>query len=83
MKEKLITDIEQGMLRFLDNGQMGELHKLLIHSLTNFDVKELSEKSDNIQENKELMNAFFAAKRIEGCSEKTILYYQNKMVLIH
>ncbi len=77
MKEKLITDIEQGMLGFLDNGQMGELHKLLIHSLTNFDVKELSEKSDNIQENKELMNAFFAAKRIEGCSEKTILYYQN------
>lgn len=77
MKEKLITDIEQGMLRFLDNGQMGELHKLLIHSLINFDVKELSEKPDTIQENKVLMNAFFAAKRIEGCSEKTILYYQN------
>ena len=48
MKEKLITDIEQGMLRFLDNGQMGELHKLLIHSLNNFDVKELTEKPDNI-----------------------------------
>ena len=77
MKEKLITDIEQGMLRFLDNGQMGELHKLLIHSLNNFDVKELTEKPDNIQENKGLMNNFFAAKRIEGCSEKTILYYQN------
>lgn len=77
MKEKLITDIEQGMLRFLDNGQMEELHKLLIHCFNNFDVKELSEKPDNIQENKGLMNAFFAAKRIEGCSEKTILYYQN------
>ena len=77
MKEKLITDIEQGMLHFLDNGQMGELHKLLIHSFNSFDVKELSEKTDNIQENKGLMNTFFAAKRIEGCSEKTILYYQN------
>jgi len=77
MKEKIIAEIMQGMLHSLDNGQMGELHKLLIHSFNNFEVKEIIEKPDRIQENKALMNAFFAAKRIEGCSEKTLVYYQN------
>lgn len=77
MKDRLITDIEQGMLCFLDNGQMEELHKVLIHCFVNFDVKETSVPQDNTKENKDLTTAFLAAKRIEGCSEKTLVYYQN------
>lgn len=77
MKEKLIADIEQGMIRFLDNSQMVELHKVIAHSLNGFIVSESSEPQGKQDENLDFVTTFLAAKRIEGCSEKTLIYYQN------
>lgn len=77
MKEKLITEITQGLLQCLDNGQLGELRRVLIHCLDDYEISEASDKREQGSQNTDLIASFLAAKRIEGCSEKTIAYYQN------
>ena len=77
MKEELITEIMQSMLRHLDNGQLETLRRVLVNCLNGYEIKEVSESKEIGQQNVELLMSFLAAKRIEGCSEKTITYYQN------
>ena len=38
MKNKLITEIEQKILKQLDNAQLEVLHKVLVQTLKNFEV---------------------------------------------
>lgn len=73
MKQNLITDIVQGMLPYLSNAQTEKLHEVLQHTLFNYDVT-LSEKSKEIS-GENLVECFLSAKKIEGCSEKTLKYY--------
>lgn len=82
MKEKIIIEIEQHMLRMLDNRQMEMLHKTLTSCLDRYEVKEQVVCSDDA---KDYVGLFLAAKRLEGCSAKTIEYYKstiNKMLEI-
>jgi site-specific recombinase xerD len=73
MKQNLITDIVQGMLPYLSNAQTEKLHEVLQHTLFNYDVT-LEEKSKEIS-GENLVESFLSAKKIEGCSEKTLKYY--------
>lgn len=73
MKQNLITDIVQGMLPYLSNAQTEKLHEVLQHTLFNYDVT-LAEKSKEIS-GENLVKSFLSAKKIEGCSEKTLKYY--------
>ena len=73
MKQNLITDIVQGMLPYLSNAQTEKLYEVLQHTLFNYDVA-LAEKSKEISR-ENLVESFLAAKKIEGCSEKTLKYY--------
>lgn len=74
MKENLIRDVIQGMLPYLNNAQSERLREVLQFSLANYDIKE-KEKQDDVEEN--FVELFLSAKRIEGCSEKTLLYYES------
>lgn len=76
MKQELITEVTQKMLSHLDNAQLKQLTAVLEQVLARYSVSELSADSeeDNTQE---LITMFLAAKRIEGCSEKTLKYYQT------
>ncbi len=74
MKEKIIKDIQLKMLRCLNNAQLKELEKVLSIALENIEIKQTFETQ---AEEIDLTDAFILAKRIEGCSEKTLLYYQN------
>ena len=76
MKQELITEVTQKMLSHLDNAQLKQLTEVLEQVLARYSVSELSADSeeDNTQE---LITMFLAAKRIEGCSEKTLKYYQT------
>lgn len=78
MKNELITDIVQQMLPYLDNSQTKKLQQVLEHSLFQYEVIEndLASNDDSVN----LVNIFIAAKRIEGCSEKTLKYYQTTIV---
>ncbi len=76
MKQVLITEVTQKMLPHLDNAQLKQLTAVLEQVLARYSVSELSAdyEEDNTQE---LITMFLAAKRIEGCSEKTLKYYQT------
>ncbi len=75
MKKKLITEIEQRMLKHLDNSQLMELRFVLNQVLADVEIIESTEIST--ESNQELLSAFLAAKRIEGCSEKSLHYYEK------
>lgn len=74
MKENLIRDVIQGMLPYLNNSQGERLREVLQFSLANYDIKE-KEVQDDVEEN--FVELFLSAKRIEGCSEKTLNYYES------
>lgn len=74
MKENLIRDVIQGMLPYLNNAQGEKLREVLQFSLASYDIKE-KEKQDDVEEN--FVELFLSAKRIEGCSEKTLKYYES------
>lgn len=75
MKQNLIKDIIQGMLPYINNAQSEKLQEILRYTLINYEVVEsIGEKEDSEQNFVEL---FLAAKRIEGCSEKSLIYYKT------
>lgn len=75
MKEKLINDVLQRMASCLDNVQGAELKKALVTELSKYDIT-VNPCSDIIDNSEELLRLFLAAKKIEGCSEKTLNYYK-------
>ena len=76
MKQKLISEVMQQMLPYLDNAQLSQLKQVMEQTLFHFDVADASQKPEADNSN-ELIAMFIAAKRIEGCSEKTLSYYQT------
>ena len=84
MKESIIKEIEQKLLRYLDNAQMEILHKTLTQCLDNVDI---SIKNENFEEifdysNTELIEKFISSKEIEGCSVRTIKYYKSTLEML-
>ena len=74
MKQQIIIDVMQQMLPHLDNAQMQKLQKVLEYTLHGCEITVL-EENDN--DNSQLVESFVSAKRIEGCSEKTLKYYRT------
>lgn len=71
MKQSTADRIVQGMLPFLNNGQLRQLQRVLERTLCE------DESMEKCQDNTELMEAFLAAKRVEGCSQKSLKYYRS------
>ena len=76
MKKQIITDVVQQMLPHLDNAQLKQLQKVLEHALFDCEITRQDEK-EATNNNPKLVDDFVAAKRIEGCSEKTLKYYRT------
>ena len=76
MKDELIVTIMQQMLPFLDNCQLKQLKQILEQTLLLYEVSE-STLMPETDDSNDLIAKFISAKRIEGCSEKTIKYYQT------
>lgn len=76
MKNKLITEIEQKMLKKLDNAQLEALHNTLVKVFKGVTVIETAE-SQNEPNNESFLVEFLSAKRIEGCSDKSLNYYRK------
>lgn len=75
MKQNLINDVVQGMLPYLNNGQIEKLQEVLHFALFNYQVTQDKEHEEISEQN--LVELFLSAKRIEGCSEKSLKYYQT------
>ena len=65
-----IIEIEQAMQAHLDNYQMEQLHRGLFCIFD--DAEQSNEEKDN-----DILPYYLAAKKIEGCSEKTLRYYET------
>lgn len=74
MKEQLIEEIQLKMLNHLTNEQLILLRNTLQEAFSKVEVSisDAPQKAD-----KTPVEAFISAKRIEGCSEKTLKYYQS------
>jgi len=75
MKEKLITEIMQAMLPHLDNARLVQLKQTLEQTLSRYDVNEVDGSVEEGND-RDLIEKFILAKRIEGCSEKSLKYYR-------
>lgn len=67
MKEGFMEEVVRRMLPYLDNAQLARLRAAM-------EAAWQEEESDR-EEDFDMAEAFLAAKRIEGCSEKTLAYY--------
>ena len=65
----------QAMLPHLDNARLVQLKQALEQTLSRYDVNEVD---GSIEEgnDRDLIEKFISAKRIEGCSEKSLKYYR-------
>ena len=75
MKEQLIQEIQRKMLPYLNNEQLLQLGDALTEALRGVSVSY--EDTTSTQEDRDAVEAFITAKRIEGCSEKTLKYYRK------
>ena len=76
MKQELMTEVMQQMLPYLDNAQLKQLRQAMEQTLFHYEVAGIEVKPEKDDSN-DLIAMFIAAKRIEGCSEKTLKYYQT------
>lgn len=78
MKDKLITAIQASMSPVLNTAQQEELRRVLTYHLHNVEIMEREGPDlQEIAENGGLLEVFIAAKRVEGCSEKSLKYYSS------
>ena len=75
MKQKLINEVVQGMLGYINNAQLQKLQQILEHALFDKEIVESYSAQEDTSE--DLLESFLSAKRIEGCSEKSLVYYRN------
>jgi site-specific recombinase XerD len=75
MNQEFENEILQNMLRYLNNNQMDVLKKVLEHAMFQRQVIELESHVEPVSDNALMLQEFLAAKKIEGCSEKSLKYY--------
>ncbi len=69
MEEKLVNILNE-MAGYLNISQMKKLQEVLLKNFTNNEAAKTEIPND------EYMKLFLAAKKIEGCSERTLQYYR-------
>ena len=76
MKTKIISKIQNQMKPYLNQGQYIKLTNSLLNSLQDIDIIDNNNDLSEV-DNLKLLKLFLSAKEVEGCSEKTILYYKS------
>ena len=82
MKEELITEISRKMLPYLDNAQLSQLQEVLTYCFWNVEITQADDNKEKTEDisNVKLLQMFIASKRLEGCSDKTLKYYQTTLM---
>ena len=80
MKETVTENILLGMVESLDAEQQVRLRTVLDSAFEQVVIMPVeSDERQREQANGELLKAFISAKKIEGCSDKTLCYYQSSI----
>lgn len=78
MKEKFIQEITDSMSGTLTVDQMAQLNSVLLQTISKYTVIEDGDKvKEDFASNNRLLEIFLSAKLVEGCSAKTIKYYET------
>lgn len=77
MKNEFITEVTQQMLKILDNLELEKLQKALKQTLSKYEL--IKSETDKIEKysNSNFIELFISAKKVEGCSLKTLKYYKT------
>ena len=75
MKDQLIAEVQQQMLPHLNNEQLRKLRAAMEFCLHGLEITQTNQQT--APEPIDMTAVFIAAKRIEGCSEKTLIYYRK------
>jgi len=76
MKQEMMTEVMQQMLPYLNNSQLQRLRQVMEQVLFHYEVSVEDNRLEE-DDNYDLVEKFLAAKRIEGCSAKTLKYYHS------
>lgn len=82
MRNELIARIETAMAATLSSEQLAALHRVLVNETAGLEIEATIR--GEAAEQKDFLTAFLSAKRVEGCSDKTIHYYKitlEKMIV--
>lgn len=74
MNEEIVQTILARMSNILSDEQMQ-----ILHSVLNSCILLFSENQSKIVTDENLLSSFLSAKRVEGCSEKTLRYYGSTL----
>lgn len=74
MKQNIINDVLQEMLHYLNDVQSAKLQAVLQNTFARYEVVESKQQANNSKLN--YLELFLVAKRIEGCSDKSLKYYK-------
>lgn len=77
MKQKFAERIVLDMLPYLNNAQIMQLQKVLGKALQDVQLSRDSDSDEETYSNNRLTDLFLSAKRVEGCSEKSLKYYEK------
>ena len=78
MKETFITQVTEAMSGALTVDQMTQLSSVLLQTLSSYTLIADGDKvQEDIISNNRLLEIFLSAKLVEGCSQKTIKYYET------
>ena len=78
MREQMIKEISTAMAAVLTIEQVSMLNKTLIEVVNKYEVTAMEASNDHGGEsNERLLEKFIAAKRIEGRTRPTLLYYES------
>lgn len=75
MRQRITNDVVQQMLPYLNNAQIEKLQDVMEHILWNYDIVPSDGKKQEQEQN--YLSLFLQAKRVEGCSEKSLKYYEK------
>lgn len=82
MKEVVIKNIRAEMSDILSESQLNKLHEVLVLNLSNVSIA-FDDENTLHKEKIDYVKLYLSAKKIEGCSERTLYYYEatiRKMV---
>lgn len=80
MKQDILKSISNNLkYRFTEN-QVEKISEIISVELSKYDIQvKLTDVEEVKRDNQNLVNLFLSAKCIEGCSDKTIHYYQTSI----
>ena len=80
MKQDILKSISDNLKSRFTENQVEEISEIISVELSKYDIQvKLTDVEEVKRDNQNLVNLFLSAKCIEGCSDKTIHYYQTSI----